>query len=512
MARRSDSPSRGGLHLLNPVDRAVMYVSPEAGARRLQKRLQIAAWSAYDAASTSRRYDSWSPKTTNANGDVLHDLARLRARARDLVRNTPYACNATRVLSGRVVGTGIEPRFGGAGAQKVTDAWKWFAESSDFEGDTDLGGQMALACETMIQSGEALPVFRPAPSRLGLKVPLQIQLLEPDFIDDMKNEDDLPGGRRIIQGVEVDSDGRRLAVWLYNRHPGDSGSFRDSRRVPASALIHLFQKKRPGQLRAAPWMAPVMGRMRHMDDYDEAEIYAKKLQASYVAFITLLGEESPVEATDRGNPVEETEIGVRYRLNPGENVTLSSPPESRGYKDFTNAQLHALAAGLGLTYEMLTGDLSQVNYTSFKAGEITFRTYYDQIRWHLFVPRFCQRVYAEFLRVATAVGVIDGPPETVEWTCPRYESVDPEKDYKAVVTAVRSGLMSLKEAAAQQGYSLETIVKETKEAHRLLDQNGIVLDSDPRRTTAAGTPAQPAATTPNTHGGENGPRTTEPPR
>lgn len=487
----------GGTRLppLTTLDRAIAYISPEAGVRRMQARLKIGAYGAFQGADRGRRLENWGPKTSSANADLLFELSTLRDRARDLVRNTPHAANAVRVLTSRMVGTGIEPRFSGAGAEKARDAWRWFSEQCDFEGDTDFCGLQSLAVNTMAASGEALTLFRPAPASLRLKIPLQLQLLEPDHIDDLKNNDSLPSGR-IVQGVQVDASGRRTGYWVLPRHPGDSGRRGESRLIPAAEAIHLYRKDRPGQLRAAPWLAPVMVRMRHLDDYDEAETYAKKLQASIVAFVTLQDTDTALNSAtgtaagknDYGSAVreEETSIGMQYYLRPGEGVTLSSPPATQGYADFTNKQLHDMAAGLGLTYEMLTGDLSKVNYSSFKAGEITFRTYYDQLRWHTVVPRFCNRVLAEFLRVAEAVGMIDGPPEKVTWTAPKYESVDPLKDYKATVLAVRSGLMSLKEAITELGYDAEETLGEAAETNALIDELGLILDSDPRNTTAAG--------------------------
>ncbi len=477
---------------LNAVDRLVSYFNPVAGERRLHSRLKLALAGAYEGAGRGRRHDGWSPKPGSANADLFYDLARLRDRARDLVRNTPHAANAVRVLSGRMIGTGITPRFKGAGRQQASDAWRWFADAADYDGDTDFYGLQALLARTVAESGEALVLKRPAASSANLKVPLQLQVLEPDYLDDLKNADLLPSGGRIVQGVELDAQGRRVAYWIFDRHPGDLGRRAASRRVPVSALWHLYRKDRPGQLRAAPWFAPVMLKMRHLDDYDEAELYAKKLQASYVAFIKLLGGNGlPAGSTtdaESGLIEEETRIGMNYYLKPDEDVVLSAPPPSQGYADFATKQLHDLAAGLGITYEMLSGDLRQVNYSSYKAGEILFRAHNEQLRWHLWVPRLCQPVWDEVARTAQAVGLVDGLPERVHWTPPRYESVEPLTDYKATVLAVRSGLMSLQEAVQEQGFDAEAVLDEIAEMNRLLDAKRIILDSDPRRSTPTGGP------------------------
>ena len=115
-------------------------------------------------------------------------------------------------------------------------------------------------------------------------------------------------------------------------------------------------------------------------------------------------------------------------------------------------QLHAIAAGIGLTYELLTGDLSQVNYSSIRAGLLEFRRRMEALQWQLLVPGLCRPVWQRFVATAQAIGVL--PPGTIEaeWTAPRFEAVDPLKDIQADILAVRGGLMTLKEAIARQGY------------------------------------------------------------
>ena len=52
-------------------------------------------------------------------------------------------------------------------------------------------------------------------------------------------------------------------------------------------------------------------------------------------------------------------------------------------------QLHAIAAALDLPYELLTGDLSQVNFSSARVGLIEFRRRVRQIQKQVIVPQLC---------------------------------------------------------------------------------------------------------------------------
>ena len=95
-------------------------------------------------------------------------------------------------------------------------------------------------------------------------MPLQLQLLEPDHLDASKTGE-APGGGFVIQGVEFDALGRRRAYWLYPVHPGEVAMVRKaslvSQPVPASSVLHLFDRLRPGQVRGVPWFAIVSRRV-----------------------------------------------------------------------------------------------------------------------------------------------------------------------------------------------------------------------------------------------------------
>ena len=153
---------------------------------------------------------------------------------------------------------------------------------------------------------------------------------------------------------------------------------------------------------------------------------------------------------------------------------------------------------MGLTYELLTGDLSQVNYSSIRAGLIEFRRRIEALQWQLLIPGLCQPVWRRFVAVGQATGAL--PPGLIgaEWTAPRFEAVDPLKDVQADILAVRAGLMTLKEAIARQGYDPASVLTEIGLTNAELDRLGITLDTDPRKATRTGAakptddPAAPA--------------------
>lgn len=69
---------------------------------------------------------------------------------------------------------------------------------------------------------------------------------------------------------------------------------------------------------------------------------------------------------------------------------------------------------------------------------------------------------------------------TAEWTPPIRTVVDPSKENKALLTAVRAGFMSLPEAIRQQGYDPDLVLEEQQEYLAKLDVAGVLVDSDVR--------------------------------
>jgi lambda family phage portal protein len=478
---------------MNLIDRAVAFFAPESGLKRARARLALDVMAGYNGARRDRRQKNWTAPSTGPNEDLKWDLLTLRDRAREQVRNNPYASKAVTALTAHFIGTGIQARISGMPGdemQDMKDAWKYFVDECDFTGDTDLYGLQALAARCTIESGEALALPKPAKYYQNLKVPMQIQLLEPDHLDARKEVKDTGRGGFISQGIEFDNTGRKIAYWLFPRHPGDALRKQESKRVPAEEVIHLYEKTRIGAIHAAPWLAPVLITMKDLDDYNEAELFAKKIQACYAIIVTSDAPDKTVGVTttdsQTGVKTEKIKPGMQMYNTIGDDVKFAAPSITPGYGDYNNYILHKIAAGIGIPYELMTGDLSQVNYSSYRAGYNDFKQRSDQLRYQLWAPGFCRKVWNQFYQVADGIGKIKDRPYELEWTPSRYLSVDPVKDFMATMLEVRLGLTSLQESIASNGNDPDKIINEIDAMNKLLDEKKIILDSDPRKVTNSG--------------------------
>lgn len=483
---------------MNLLDRAISYVSPSWAAKRTLARLALAQADhftrKYDAASKGRRTSGWRGTSTSANTETASAGPLLRDRARDAERNNGRVEKALSVIEGNVVGTGImcQPKSSNKRrAKKALDLWQTWAETTacDFEGHLDFYGLQSLAIRTAARDGECLMVFRRVVGTPG--VPLQLQLLEADYFDTSRTAG--ADGNDVIQGIEVNSDGKPVAYWLYKRHPGDvsyKGRALESQRVPVEQVVHLFAKKRAGQLRGVSWLAPVLLRLNDLDDYEDAQLIRQKIASCFAVFVSdTMGEDVPAALgvqSDPGEPMaDRMEPGMVEHLPPGKQVTFGKPPGVDGYEEYVRSNLRTVAGGIGLTYEALSGDYSQTSYSSGRMGWVEFHRNIERWRWLMLIPQLCDRVWRAFVEAAAINGInLSGVEAT--WTPPRREMIAPKEEVQAAIAAIRSGIKSWSEVVREFGYDPLALLDELRDDAEAFEAAGLVLDCDPRKTTQQG--------------------------
>ncbi|WP_444431464.1 phage portal protein [Rhodobacter capsulatus] len=478
------------------IDRIVATVAPRTAARRYAARVAIANLRrGYDAAARGRGTDGWRAGSTAADAEIAVAGGALRDRMRDLVRNDPLAAKAVQVLVSNIVGTGIRPRAAAADPalnKLADDLWKRWAPRADADGHTDFHGLTALAVREMIEGGEvfALRHRRRASDRLA--APVQIQPNEADHLDGAKF-DNRPDGGRIVQGIEYDALGRRRGYWMFPDHPGDAmpvfGRRFESLRVGADGVAHLFERQRV-QNRGVPWGVPAMRALRELGDWQTAELVRKKIEASMVGFVFGADEDqqsmAPVVQDADGNRIEQFEPGLIGYVRNGKDIKFSTPASTSGIYEWNQVQQHIISAGFRVPYELMTGDLSQVNFASSRVGLHEFRRMVEAVQWQVVIPMFCQRIWDWVMEAAWTAGALPQPEIAVEWAPPRFESVNPLQDVTADLMEVRAGFSTPAQQIARRGYDPREVVEEWQKYAALFDQLGLIFDADPRRVSRAG--------------------------
>ena len=318
--------------------------------------------------------------------------------------------------------------------------------------------------------------------------------MEGDHLDTSRHG--VVDGFKTILGVQLSGTGQRLGYWLFPEHPGERGQFQlnnfSSIKVPASDVIHLYRKSRIGQVRGVSAFAPVMLQARDLADLQEAVVVKARIEACFAGFITSEeadGANIGHSSTDvDGNGVQELQPGMLRHLKPGESIEFANPTSSVSFDPVMLHTLMGIAVGLGLTYDQLTGDLRQANYSSLRAGKIEMRRLIEQVQYQMAVPMFCRPIWNRFVDMAILTGQLRGTVADYpcEWIAPAHEAIDPEKDLRADIMAVRSGRMTMRQFIAGWGNDPDTHLEEIRQSNELIDELGLKLDSDPRHMSSAG--------------------------
>lgn len=484
------------------LDRALARLAPGLAVRRAEARLRLAALrhatAAYDGASRGHRTQGRRISSTSADGEAQPALRRLRDVSRDMERNNPYAQRGLTVIPTNVVGDGIVLSVTGTSprAKKRLDAlMKAHLGSTaiDFDGRQTYSGLQFTAVRALARDGEVLAVRYRAASSAGLPVPLQVRLLEADYLDDSKTGPLATG--YCVQGVEFDAFGRRVAYWLFDEHPGAvSGRQRGaqvSKRVPAADVAHLYRVDRPGQTRGIPWLAPAVMTLWDLKEYEEAELVRQKVAACFAAFEedpsgpgTIGGAVAAAGGTsDVGTSVDVLEPGLIHKLGPGHKITFATPPQVQGYADYIRMNQRKVASALGVPFNEIASDDSQENFSSSRRGYLVFQRLIDVWRWQCCIPQFCDPIARWFLEAAAIPlgGQIGGVPDH---TPPRRELISPKEEVPMMRDMIRSGLMSRSETQRSFGYDPEAVEDEIAAENARADAKKLSFDSDGRRPQA----------------------------
>jgi len=473
----------------------------------------------FAAAKINRLTNDWATVISSGDAEIKGDLKTLRARARELERNNDYARRYFKALENNVLGsTGIKLQmksrdFSGnldqQANKKIEGAFSdWGGkESCCVDGCTTWIDVQRLALRSMARDGSVLIRFV-----RGYANPykLALQIIEADHLDHDLNDKTADGQIRF--GVETDKFGKPVAYHVLQRHPGDTHvlgySANKRERIPASEVLHLFVKDRPGQTQGVPWLASSITGLRMLEGYREAELVAARVSASKMGFYTETSPDGYVSSEDAdGNLVYEAEPGSFERLPMGMDFKAVDFQHPNGaFGDFNKAVLRGVASGLGVSYNTLANDLEGVNYSSIRAGLLDEREEY-KTHQNFIIDHLCRPVFFAWLEQALLTDALKLPAEKMdkfnaaEFRGRRWQWVDPLKDIQANITSIESGLKSRRQVVAEMGGDFEDVIDELAEDQTLIETAGIVLGDAPiieatdepdDDEQSSGNPAKPA--------------------
>ena len=451
------------------------FISPGYASYRLKKQLECLRYEtalqqirSYEGASKAPRMDSWRVGRGSSNEAIFSSGDTLISRSRDLIRNNPFAQRMHTVVVNNTIGAGIKVTFKGPKSRVIQGYWDEWMGSSQIDGDrhTDLYGLESLVMSAVFESGEVLLARRVNQSG---PVPFTLNVLEIDYLDRGKNSEGRQGNK-IIQGIEFNGKGERVAYWLYDEHPGDTISPVSSKRVSAENIKHIFLKTRPNQQRGVPFLHSVIVSLHELGKFMDATLVKQQISAIFSAFVYdsvgdgvggMLGARGGGGQEEEGSRsnIELTSGTVQY-LPQGKDIKFANPPSASDFNSFVSTILRAIASGGGVTYEQLTNDYSQVTFSSGRMGFMEMNRNITRWQQEIIVKQFLSTVLFWFKQALEISFFVRSDGVTESYSFPVRPAIDPSKEISATEKAIRNNLTTVSEQIRRDGKNPRTVFEE----------------------------------------------------
>lgn len=503
--------------------------APKAAGDRYKARIgAFTGGGGYSGAGYQERMAYFQPGIGDSDADTLRDLRELRARSRDLVRNSAIAGGAIETQVSNVVGSGLrlisrvdaktlgmDEEAAEEWQDKVEREFRLWAcsEYADANGQQTWAELQDLAFRSHLESGDAFVVLTQMqhdnwPFKLALQVIEADRVSNPGFVADTDG---------CTAGIERDGSHFPVAVQICNRHPGryiNPTDFKWTRvairgKSGRRNVLHLMRKLRPGQTRGVPVLAPIIETLKQLERYSMAEVDAAVNSAVFALFAKMdpdtfadtfddTAQAAYIDSAKRWDGTVKS--GAVVNLLPGEEV--SSPSMGRpnpNFDPFVNAVLTQIGMALNIPKEVLTKHF-QSSYSAARAALLdAWRTF--KIRREWLAEKFCQPVYEEWLADAVAAGRISAPGffadpairkawAGAQWSGDGPGAIDPLKEVEAAQKRVDMGLTTLaEEISAYDGGDWND---KHRESVRITDER-IEDGLQAPNLAAPGTPGAPSA-------------------
>jgi lambda family phage portal protein len=444
-----------------------------------------------DGAAGGRRWRGFIEQPS-ALLSIHADRAVILRRARALYANTAIGRSAVDGWVSALVGSGIKVQSSIADPTlrgRISAGFERWTDDADADDVTDFYGLQVLVATLLVRDGEAFVLMVPmTDGRLQLKV------LDADQVDSSYTRESVAqNGNVIVQGVEIDARGRTVAYHVRKQNPGlPIVTGIETVRVPAEQMLHIFRRDTAGQLRGMSWLAPCLLKIRDYDDATDAQIMRQKVGALLAGVIVNPeGTGSPFEGESSGNGVLDggLEPGtLKVLSNPGQDVRFTTPPAiGADAIDFLKLELREIASALGLPASVLTGDLTEANFSSMRVGLIEFRRRAETLQHSVISFQLLRPVFRRWLALEIMAGRLQIPgflrdPDSfmaMKAIPPHNAWLDPLKDVKAEREAIAGGLISRRESVASRGYDIEQVDQEIADDNERAKRLGLVFDAPP---------------------------------
>lgn len=476
---------------MNWLDSAIAFISPEWGARRAAWRNSLDEYRNYDAGNYHRLNAGW--RATNQSAEITDRSYRetVRARARDLERNSDIMNSIIGAYRRNVIGSGFQLQ---ASTKKeklnkeLEELWKEWCKprNCDVTGQQSLNQILRMAVTRKKVDGGILFVKRYTSEGM---VPFQLQMIEVDELDNMQ----MVGSKenhRVVGGIEYNEYNRPVGYWI-RQYSLDGFSITKPMYIEAKDVIFYFEKNRPSQIREMSDMSQTITRIRDTNEFMTAVSVKERIAACLSVFIKKalpvsgIGRSGNNETGPRRDYDGKTLTpGMIKELNTGDEVQVVNPTgQATDATSFTKLQQRLAGAGQGLSYEATSRDMSETNYASARQGAIEDGLTYGEEEEQ--IMGILDEIYETFVISCVLAGLIQAPDfwekgkkenyMKHEWIKAPKKWIDPLKESSATKIALQTGQKTFKQIAAENGKDWRRQIDDMAEVMEYGRKKGIDL-------------------------------------
>lgn len=472
------------------LDSIVAALSPEAAYKREAYRRAYEELRNYDAGNYNRPNQNWRVGNQSAEFTDRYSRDEVKARARDLERNSDIMNSVVGAFKRNVVGSGFsiqvkteEPELN----KEIERAWKRWCkkQNCDITGTQSLNQIIRMAVARKKVDGGILFVKRYTKDGF---VPFKLQMIEVDELDNSIMNPKLKDNK-VVGGIEFNSYNRPVGYYI-RQYDIDGYGLREPVYVDAKDVIFYFTKKRPTQLREMSDMAPTITRVRDINEFMMAVSVKERIEACLSVFIKKaiptsgIGRQSNVRSGQSGYENKLLSPGMIKELNAGDEIQVVNPTgQGADATSFTKLQQRLIGAGQGISYEATSRDMSEATYSSARQGMIEDDLTYGEEKELLI--EVLDEIYETFIISAVLCGAISIPQFWEEkerylqhdWTQEPKPWIDPQKESNANKTALQTGQKTYKQIAAENGRDWRDQVDDIAEVLEYGRDRGVNMES-----------------------------------
>ena len=489
---------------MNPIDAIIAFFNPRSAYERSIYRQQL-EWqeqikaNSYDGAGRDRLNGGWQVWNEAAEYTDRNSRDLIRARARDLERNSDMMGSVISAFKRNIIGYGYKLQASTGNPElddKIEREWDIWCKKQhcDITGQQSLNQMLRMAVERKKVDGGIL--FLKTYTGTGA-IPFQLQTLEVDelaiYQTTPKNK-----GNTVIGGIELDKHNKPVGYWI-ERYDLDGWSVREPEFIEARRIIYMWQKKRPSQVREISDMSQTLTRIRDSNELMTAVSVKERIAACLSVFVKKsfpsqtgqLGRGIQVQGPD-GTKIDYNgkmlAPGMITEMNPGDDIQVVDPKGSYGEAEgMLKIQQRLISSGQGLSYETISRDMSGVNYSSARQGVIEDdMTFAEDIE---LIKEVMDEIYSEFVISGYLAGVFDLPGFftdrdlkhkylTHTWVNSPKPWIDPVKEANANKTALETGIKTFAELSAENGRDWKEKIDEIAEVAAYCKEKGVKLGGE----------------------------------